>query len=115
MVTVIQARCCARTGNLLEVLGFGGGVTLKARVVLLRSVCIATLSLISRLQLHKKKQWNNIIGSLPPKHSFPYMGNDDEDAIYPVVSLEAVLFVSCRTFHCILALWGGQQDEPHTK
>ena len=95
-----------RTGNLLEVLGFGSGVTLEARVVLLCSVCIATLSLISRLQLHGKKQWNNIIGSLPPKHSFPYMGNDDKEAVYPVVSLEAVLFVSRRTLHCILALWG---------
>ena len=98
----------------MEVLGFGGGVTLEARVVLLCSVCITTLSLISRLQLDKKKQWN-IIGSLPPKHSFPYMGNNDKEAIYPVVSLKAVLLVSRRTFHCILALWGGQQDDPHTK
>ena len=45
-----------RTGHLLEVLGLGGRVTLKASVVLLRSVCIATLSLISRLQLQRKKQ-----------------------------------------------------------
>ena len=45
-----------RTGHLLEVLGLGGRVTLKASVVLLRSVCIATLSFISRLQLQRKKQ-----------------------------------------------------------
>ena len=44
-----------RSGYLLEVLGLGGGVALKASVVLLRSVSIATLSLISRLQLQRKK------------------------------------------------------------
>ena len=31
------------------------------------------------------------------------MGKDNK---YPVVSLKAALLVSCRTFHCILALWG---------